>query len=68
MFEELMKAFNPEKDAYMGRRAYASDVAWITLRQVKGDIFMAVRAGLKYPAPVELVKIAPNQFIDEGVF
>ena len=68
MFEELLEAFKPYGGNYLGRRAFASGLAWIVLQQVKDDIFMAVRAGIKYPAPVEMVKIAPNEFIDGGVF
>lgn len=68
MFEELFGAVGTLDKSCAGKRAFAAGIAWIVLAQVKGEVYMAVRAGLKYPAPVELVKIRHEEFIKDGVF
>ena len=64
MFEELFGNMLGEKVCRStARKAFVDGVAWIVLLQVKGDVYLAVRSGSKYPAPAEVVKIPGDKFV-----
>lgn len=62
-FDSILQGLNQAGEYKAGTKCTAHDQAWILLRKVHGQLYLAVLAGSPYPGDVKLIKVDPRTVV-----